>query len=66
MISTITNTAFLIHSQVLAYEFINWVTQGVFVGARRVHMAAHVDDLFRTNTLWDCALKGIIPPIPFA
>ena len=51
MISTITNAAFLIHSQVLAYEFINWVTQGVFVGARRVHMAAHVDDLFLRSRL---------------
>ena len=55
MISTIINTAFLIHSKVLAYEFINWVTQGVFVGARFVHMAAHMDDLFRHNNLWDPA-----------
>ena len=38
MISTITNAAFLIHSQVLAYEFINWVTQGVFVGGRRINI----------------------------
>ena len=65
MISTITNTAFLIHSQVLAYEFINWVTQGVFVGARRVHMAAHVDDLFRANTLWDMRLKRDNPANTF-
>lgn len=57
MISTITNASFLFHSKVLAYEFINWVTQGVFIGARRVHMAAHVDDLFRPNSLWDPALK---------
>jgi hypothetical protein len=57
MISTITNASFLLHSEVLAYEFINWVTQGVFVGARRVHMAAHVDDLFRANSLWDPSLK---------
>lgn len=56
MISTITNASSLIHSKVLAYEFINWVTQGVFVGARFVHMAAHLDDLFRRNTLWDVTL----------
>jgi hypothetical protein len=61
MISTITNATFLIHSQVLAYEFINWVTQGVFVGGRRIHMAAHVDDLFLRSHVWDMALKAINP-----
>ena len=58
MISTITHATYLIHSNVLAYEFINWATQGVFVGARFVHMAAHVDDLFLANDLWDIQLQG--------
>ena len=61
MISTITHASFLIHSKVLAYEFINWATQGVFVGARRVHMAAHLDDLFLANTLYDPSLKADNP-----
>ncbi|SFN14044.1 Agd3-related carbohydrate deacetylase [Nitrosomonas communis] len=59
LISTITNTSFLIHSKVLAYEFVNWATQGVFVGARRVYMAAHLDDLFLPNWLWDPSLKAV-------
>ena len=57
MISTITNARFLLHSKVLAYEFVNWAAQGVFVGGRYVHMAAHVDDLFLPDHLWDPALK---------
>ncbi|WON75267.1 hypothetical protein [Nitrosospira sp. Is2] len=61
MISTITNAGFLVHSKVLAYEFINWVTHGVFVGARFVHMAVHVDDLFLPNPVWDTAVKAINP-----
>ena len=61
MISTITHAPFLFHSKVLAYEFVNWVTQGVFVGARRVHMAAHSDDLFIANSLWDPALRRVNP-----
>ena len=61
MISTITHAPFLFHSKVLAYEFVNWVTQGVFVGGRRVHMAAHSDDLFLANSLWDPALKRVNP-----
>ncbi|SDW71990.1 hypothetical protein [Nitrosomonas communis] len=61
MISTIANASFLIHSKVLAYEFINWATQGVFVGARYVYMAAHLDDLFIANELWDPDLKESNP-----
>ncbi|SFI63222.1 hypothetical protein [Nitrosomonas sp. Nm34] len=61
MISTIANASFLIHSKVLAYEFINWATQGVFVGARRVYMAAHLDDLFLGDELWDSSLKASNP-----
>lgn len=61
MLSTITHASFLIHSQVLAYEFVNWVTQGVFVGARHVYMSAHLDDLFLPNELWDIELQGTNP-----
>src|SRR5687768_4428553 len=61
MISTINNASSLTHSQVLAYEFVNWVTQGVFVGARRVYMAVHLDDLFRDSPLWDLAFDRNSP-----
>ncbi len=53
LLSTVTNAWFLIHSQALAYEFINFATQGVFVGGRFIYMSAHVDDLFIPNDLWD-------------
>jgi hypothetical protein len=53
LLSTITNAWFLIHSQVMAYEFINFATQGVFVGGRRVYLSAHLDDLFLADELWD-------------
>ncbi len=61
MISTITNATFLIHSKVLAYEFINWATQGVFIGARFVHMATHLDDLFLANNIWNPDLNNNDP-----
>lgn len=53
LLSTISNAWFLVHSQVLAYEFINFATQGVFVGGRRVYMSAHLDDLFVEDELWN-------------
>ena len=55
LLSTISNAWFLIHSQVLAYEFLNFATKGVFIGAREVYLEAHVDDLFLGNSLWDPA-----------
>jgi hypothetical protein len=53
LLSTISNASFLTHSQVLGYEFVNWVTKGVFVGARFVYMSTHLDDLFLANDQWD-------------
>jgi hypothetical protein len=53
LLSTITNAWFLLHSQALAYEFINFATSGVFLGGRQVHLTAHLDDLFIANDLWD-------------
>jgi len=61
MISTISHASFLIHSNVLAYEFINWATQGVFVGACFVYMAAHLDDLFFADEFWDIEMQGTNP-----
>jgi hypothetical protein len=53
LLSTISNAWFLIHSQVLAYEFLNFATKGVFIGGREVSLSAHNDDLFLPDTLWD-------------
>jgi hypothetical protein len=65
LLSTISNASFLIHSQVLSYEFINWVTQGVFVGGRYVYMSNHLDDLFLPNNLWDINANGTNPLLTY-
>lgn len=53
LLSTATNADFLLHSRVLAYEFVNFATSGLFIGARRVYLAIHNDDLFLADELWD-------------
>lgn len=53
MLSTIGNVSFLVHSQVLAYEFVNFAAHGVFVGGRFVYMSAHLDNLFIPDELWN-------------
>ncbi len=53
LLSSITNASYLIHSQALGYEFVNFATRGVFVGGRYIYMNAHLDDLFLSNDQWD-------------
>ncbi len=53
LLSTITNAWYLEHSQVLNYEFFNFATKGVFLGARRVYFSAHLDDLFLADDIWN-------------
>ena len=53
LLSTITNASYLLHSQIINYEFVNYASQGVFLGARQVHLSAHVDDLFAADDLWN-------------
>lgn len=55
LFSSITNATFLIHSKILAYEFINYATKGVFIGAREVAFTAHIDDIFLSTEVWDPA-----------
>jgi hypothetical protein len=65
LLSTISNASFFIHSQVLSYEFVNWVTQGVFVGGRFVYMNVHLDDLFLANFQWDVNANAINPLLTY-
>jgi hypothetical protein len=65
LISTVSNASFLIHSQAMAYEFVNWTTQGVMVGARFHYMSAHLDDLFIPNELWDINTNGTTPALTY-
>lgn len=53
LLSTVTNSWYLINSQVLNYEFLNFATQGVFIGSRKVYLAAHIDDIFIADEIWD-------------
>lgn len=49
---TFDNSKNLVHSRVLGYGLLNWVTRGVFLGERHVYLSAQIDDLFLPNTIW--------------
>jgi hypothetical protein len=61
LLSTITNADFLLHSRLLAYEFVNFATSGLFLGARRVYLSVHNDDLFLADELWNPAALANFP-----
>jgi hypothetical protein len=49
---TFDGNQFLVHSLQLAYDAINWVTRGLFLGERHVYMGVQVDDLFLDSDIW--------------
>ena len=50
---TAANNPFLLHSELLSYGLINWVTNGLFLGERHVNVGAQVDDLLIDSDIWD-------------
>ncbi|HEX9259829.1 MAG TPA: hypothetical protein VF855_09870 [Acidimicrobiales bacterium] len=52
---TVANNAYLLHSQLLSYGLVSWVTQGVFLGERHVNLDAQVDDMLLDDDVWDVA-----------
>lgn len=48
----------LLHTQLLGHGLIRWASKGVFVGERRYHFDADVDDWFIPTALWDADIGG--------
>jgi hypothetical protein len=53
LLSTLSNAWFYLHTSVLAYEFLDFATQGLFLGSRRAYLAVHNDDLFLPDEVWN-------------
>jgi hypothetical protein len=61
LLSTVGNAWFRLHSNVLAYQFLDFATKGLFLGGRFVSLATHTDDMFLADDLWDPALNKTDP-----
>jgi hypothetical protein len=53
LLSTVGNAWFLLHSNMLAYQFLDFATDGLFIGGRFVSLSTHTDDMFLADELWD-------------
>lgn len=50
---TTANNSEVMHSLLMYYGIVNWVTKGLFVGERHVNLDAQVDDIMIGNDIWD-------------
>ena len=65
LISTVDGSPYLTHSLVLEYDFVRWLTRGVFVGKKRAYLAPQIDDLFLANDMWNDTTHVNDPSIQF-
>lgn len=52
LIVTVDSAPWSLHSQLLEFGVIDWLSRGVFIGARRVYLSPHIDDIFLASALW--------------
>lgn len=53
---------YLVHSMALGYGIVNWVTKGVFLGARKVYMNAQPDDVLIDDDIWNPNTNNEVGP----
>ena len=53
LVLTMAQGSGLLHTMLLGYGLVNWVTRGLFLGQRRMYLGVQVDDIFNSNQLWD-------------
>jgi hypothetical protein len=52
MVVTIDSAFWSLHSQLLEYGIIEWLSRGIFIGARRIYLSPQIDDIFLASALW--------------
>ena len=62
---TFDGNPYLLHSVVVGYGVVNWVTRGLFLGERHVYASPQVDDLFLGNEEWLPSTPCGTPPNDF-
>jgi len=59
LVSTVDASPYLTHSIVLEYDFVRWVTRGMFVGKKRTYLSPQIDDLFLDNNMWEIGVGNL-------
>jgi len=56
----------LIHTQILSYDLVKWVTNGMFLGYKKAFLTPQVDDFFIPDSLYDKSISGCYPTSSFS
>ena len=59
---TMAHNPYLAHSLLLSFDLLNWVTQGIFIGERRMYLHIDIDDWYQESDLWNSATQSNYPP----
>jgi hypothetical protein len=49
---TFDSNPYLLHSMLLSYGVVNWVTKGLFIGERHTYVSPQIDDIFIDDQQW--------------
>jgi PASTA domain len=52
LMMTFDSNASMLHSMLLSYGLVNWVTNGLFIGERHTYINAQIDDVFIDDQRW--------------
>jgi hypothetical protein len=58
---TFDNNPYLLHSIALGHGLVNWVTKGIFIGARKMYFSPQIDDIFLSSDLFDSTKADCSP-----
>lgn len=58
---TFSNGRYLVHTELLTYGLLRWVTRGLFLGERSMYFMSDVDDWFLANDVWNPATYATDP-----
>ncbi len=61
MALTMGHNPFLLHTQLLGYDMLRWLTQGVFIGERRMYLSLDIDDWYLESDVWNPATLSNFP-----
>lgn len=56
---TVAHSPSLLHTQLLGYDLLRWITRGVFIGQRHFYLNIDQDDWFAPTDKWDAAVGGV-------
>jgi hypothetical protein len=63
MLVTMDSNPNLVHSLVLEYGLVSWVSRGLFIGKKRAYLSPQVDDIFIDDDMWNTTTHRNAPDL---